>query len=107
MRGEIAAGPITLVGLAIGGVVALVVGLVILLLQFWDTAPGEDRLRRPGPVAVPGPALESAPQPDLATYLAQKQRLLETTTWVDAQRGIARIPVTDAMALLAASEARR
>ena len=107
MRGDIAAKPIVFVGLTIGGVVVLVIVVVFLLLHLWDTAPGQDRVRMPDPVAVPGPALETAPQPDMATYLAQKRRRLDSAGWVDAQRGIAHIPIADAMAMLAASGAQR
>ena len=107
MRGDIAPRPILWVAFTIGAVVLLVIAVVFLLLHLWNTAPGEDRVRMPDPVAVPGPALETAPQPDLATYLAQKHRQLDTAGWVDAQRGIAHIPIADAMALLAASGAKR
>jgi hypothetical protein len=108
MRDDVEARPIVWVAFTIGAVVVLVIVAVFLLLHLWNTDPGEDRVRgMPGPVAVPGPALESAPQPEMAAYLAQKQQLLQTTGWVDAQRGIARIPIADAMALLAASGAKR
>ena len=105
MRGDIAAKPIAWVGAGIAGVVLLVVVSVFLLLRLWDTAPGQERVNMPYPVVVPGPVVQSAPQLDLQDYRAQKQRLLEGTAWVDAQRGIARIPIADAMALLAASAA--
>ena len=105
MSGDISARPIAWVGLAIAGVVALIVGAVFLLLDLWNTDPGEDRVRRPAALAATDPGLESAPQPDLAAYLAEKQRLLTTTAVLDAQRGIARIPIADAMAMLAASAA--
>src|SRR5689334_20042422 len=105
MRGDIAVRPIAWVALTIAGVVALVVVAVFLLLHLWHTDAGADRVRMPDPVAVPGPALQSAPQPDLAAYRAEKQRLLATAALLDAQRGIARIPIADAMAMLAASAA--
>jgi hypothetical protein len=105
MRGDIAARPIAWVALTIAAVVVLVIVAVFLLLRLWHTDAGADRVRMPDPVAVPGPALQTAPQPDLQAYLAEKQRLLETGALLDAQRGIARIPIADAMALLAASAA--
>ena len=105
MRGDIAARPIVWTGIAIGTTVAVVVGAVFLLLNLWDAPPNASRLRMPYIAEVPGPALESAPQPDLARYRADKQRILESTAWLDAPRGIARIPVADAMAWLAASAA--
>ena len=105
MRGDIAVRPIAWVALAIAGTVLVVVIAVFLLLRLWHTDAGADRVRMPDPVAVPGPALQSAPQPDLQAYRAEKQRLLNTGALLDAQRGIARIPIADAMALLAASAA--
>ena len=105
MRGDIAARPIAWVAAGIAGVVLLVVVSVFLLLDAWDTAPGQDRVHMPYPVVVPGPVVQSAPQLDLQAYREQKQRLLEGSAWLDAQRGIARIPIADAMALLAASAA--
>jgi hypothetical protein len=105
MRGDIAPRPIAWTGLAIAATVAVVIGSVFLLLHAWDVPPDATRVRMPYTAEVPGPALESAPQPDLARYRAEKQRILDSAAWVDAQRGIARIPVADAMAWLAASAA--
>lgn len=105
MRGELATRPIALVGLAIVATVAVVVVSVFLLLRLWNASPGEDRVHLPTDILVPGPRVQSAPQLDLQAYRAGKQRILESAAWVDAQRGIARIPVADAMALLAASAA--
>lgn len=48
------------------------------------------------------PQLQPAPQPDRVAYLAEKRRLLASYGWVDRRAGIARIPLDDAMALLAA-----
>ena len=105
MRGDIAVRPIAWVGATIAAVVALVVALVFVLLHAWKLRPDADRVHLPQAVLVPGPAVQSAPQLDLAAYRKEKQRILESAAWVDAQRGIARIPVADAMALLAASAA--
>jgi hypothetical protein len=97
--------PIALTGLAIAAVVGIVLAAVFLLLRLWDVPPDVDRSRMRQTVVVPGPGLQSAPQLDLAQYRAEKQRLMNSAGWVDAQRGIARIPVADAMALLAARAA--
>jgi hypothetical protein len=67
------------------------------------------------PVAPPAapadqPALESAPQPELAAYRLEKQRALDGLGWVDAARGEAHVPIALAMALrvrAAASETAR
>lgn len=105
MRDDVAARPIAWTALAIAVTVATVIGSVRLLLHAWDTPAGASRVALPDPVAVPGPLLQSAPQLDLAQYRAEKQRLLDSAAWVDPARGIARIPIADAMALLAASAA--
>ena len=56
----------------------------------------------PRPFQGPAPLLQPAPQPDRAAYFAEKRRLLDSYGWVDRQAGIARIPLDDAMKLLAA-----
>jgi hypothetical protein len=107
MRGEIATRPIVWVAMTIAATVALVVAAVFLLLRLWQTPPGADRVPLPYELAIPGPQLESAPQLDLQAYRQDKQRRMDSADWAGAQRGIARIPVADAMALLAASAAQR
>ena len=105
MRGDVAVRPLLWGGFAIAAAVLVVIGSVFLLLRLWQQPPDSNRVRMPYELLRPGPVLQSAPQPELARYRADKQRLLESAAWVDAQRGIARIPVADAMALLAASAA--
>ena len=56
----------------------------------------------PHPFQGPAPLLQTAPQPDRAAYFAEKRRLLDSYGWVDRQAGIARIPLDDAMKLMAA-----
>ena len=50
--------------------------------------------------------LRSAPQQDLAAYRAEKEARLHGFGWVDAQRGIAHIPIESAMDLLVAGATR-
>jgi hypothetical protein len=52
---------------------------------------------------ISGPQLESAPQYDRAQYFAEKQHLLESYGWIDARRGVARIPIDVAIQILAQS----
>jgi hypothetical protein len=52
------------------------------------------------------PLLQPAPQPDRAAYFEEKRRVTGTYGWVDRQAGIARIPLNDAMTLMAAKEKR-
>ncbi|WP_075795849.1 hypothetical protein [Massilia putida] len=48
------------------------------------------------------PLLQPAPQPDRVSYLEEKRRVLAGYGWVDRQAGIARIPLDEAMKLMAA-----
>ncbi len=91
---------ITWGGAAIAGSVAVVVVAVLLLLRAWNIAPGADRVRLPYDLVIEGPTLQSAPRPDLASYRAEKARILSTSAWVDAPNGIVRIPIESAMKLL-------
>ena len=56
----------------------------------------------PRPFDGARPLLQSAPQLERVDYFAEKRRITEGYGWVDRQAGIARIPVDQAMALLAA-----
>lgn len=97
---ELQARPVLATGAVIALVIALVVASVFLLLREWRLPPGADRVPAREPAPVPAPRLQSAPQQDLAAYLADKERELHTLAWVDRSRGIARIPIDDAMDLL-------
>jgi hypothetical protein len=77
-----------------------------LLLHWWDLPPDAGRGEANHVLAGRQPGLSSAPRQDLAAYRAEKERQLHTFGWVDRQRGIARIPIADAMELLAAGGAR-
>jgi hypothetical protein len=50
---------------------------------------------------TPAPRLQVAPAEDLAALRAREQQALERLGWVDRERGLARIPVQAAMAILA------
>lgn len=105
MASDVAPRPIAWTGAVIFATVLVAIGAVFTLLHFWNASPSASRVPMPDPVAVPGPALQAAPQLDLRQYRAEKQQLLEGAAWVDAAHGIARIPIADAMALLAARAA--
>jgi len=80
--------------------VALVLAAVAVLSQFWNVMDSPD-LRSGGARQGPAPALETAPQPALQAYLAEKRRISESYAWTDASRRQARIPVEAAMRALA------
>lgn len=50
---------------------------------------------------IAGPALESTPASDRVAFEADKQKLINSWQWVDRTGGIARIPVEQAMRVLA------
>jgi hypothetical protein len=51
-------------------------------------------------ITPPEPRLQTAPEVDLAAYLAKQRKLLDSYSWVDREHGIARIPIDEAMGRL-------
>ena len=49
----------------------------------------------------PAPRLQTLPAQDLAAVRAEEDRTLTTYGWVDEQAGIVRIPIDEAMKILA------
>lgn len=92
-------------GAAIAAAVVIAVGSAFALLHVQKMPTHADRARAPHAAATEGAQLQSAPQLDLARYRAEKAKLLQSTGWVDRSQGIARIPIAQAMQLLAASHA--
>lgn len=103
---EIAVRPVLWTALAIALVIAAVVGAVLALLHANDLAPGGERLHFTYDTRLDAPGLASAPQDDLRQDRQRKKARLESAGWVDRQRGIAHIPIGDAMDLLAARRAQ-
>ena len=65
-----------------------------------EVEPPPTVLERREPVTPP-PRLQAEPAEDLATYLAREKGTLDSYAWVDEEAGIARIPIEQAMQLLA------
>lgn len=55
--------------------------------------------------SIPSPQLASAPQADRAAYFKEKEALISSYDWLDRKQGIARIPVEEAMRILARQQA--
>lgn len=87
------------IGIACGILFALVAAYVLLR----DAGPAANA--PPRRFGAPAPLLQTAPQVERANYFAEKARLTGSYGWVDRQAGIARIPVDEAMRLLAARAA--
>lgn len=91
------------IAIALGTVLAALAAY--LLWQWWNASSGLRPLVGPNAGTLPviaSPVLQSAPQQERAQYFAEKRKLLESWTWVDRQHGIARIPVEEAMRIMAA-----
>lgn len=104
---DVSAGPIALsvVGLAVVGVAALVAMLLLFtVLARWQAAQSNP----PSPLAAtyglkepPAPRLQTDPRQDLVDLRARDGAAIHSYAWVDKQAGIVRIPVERAIALLA------
>lgn len=90
--------------LAVAGLIlltlALVAGACWGLLRLWRMPIGAGPSAL-SPVQPLAPRLQAAPQDERAAYFAEKERLLHSYGWVDRRAGIARIPIEEAMDLLA------
>ena len=93
------------------GGIAIAAGIVLAGLAAWfllrelgpaaNTPPPAPPLAHPGASFSPAPRLQPAPQPERAAYFAEKARQTGSYGWVDREAGIARIPLEEAMRLLA------
>jgi hypothetical protein len=100
-----------LAGLVLGALAiigAVVVAIVVAWLIVRGLADDEtaEQPRRP-PTIVGGPRLQPMPERDFPAFHAEKSRLIHEYGWVDRSRGIVRIPIEQAMALLAAQGAKQ
>ena len=55
----------------------------------------------PGALEPSGPRLQVRPELDIDAFRAQEDAILESYAWVDKERGVVRIPVVEAMRLVA------
>ena len=96
-------GDLDLRGLRRGALVivaAIACALVAAALMLRARGPASNT--PPRPFDGSKPLLQPAPQPERVDYVAEKRRVTEGYGWVDREAGIARIPVDEAMTLLAA-----
>lgn len=93
----------------IGLALATIVTSALVLVFFRWLAVRERREDPPPPPLArmepgrqpPAPRLQTLPARDLAAVRAEEQRTLTTYGWVDEPAGIVRIPIRDAMRILA------
>lgn len=93
---------VTMVGAALVAMVALCViasALITRGLAHHYARPPATTTALP---ATDGPPLEPDPAATLARFRAEKRALLDGYAWVDRAHGVARIPVSEAMRIVAA-----
>jgi hypothetical protein len=89
---------ILLVGLGTLGLVGATLGLVLL----FERLSGLQAPSGTPPTGFAPPRLQSDPAGDLRDYQAAQRAQLETYAWADRERGLVRIPIERAMAMIAA-----
>lgn len=92
------------IGLAAGAIVSAVLLSVIaalLLVRHFGLPLRTDRQHVPYVVMIPGATLESAPQPELQRYRAEKQQQAQASGWVNGPHGTVQVPIATAMQMLA------
>ncbi len=80
-------------------VLLLVVGIFRYLYSSYSTA---EAVRLSQPVIPPEPRIEVAPTEQLHDLRAKEDHILSTYAWVDKQDGIVRVPIDQAIDMLAA-----
>jgi hypothetical protein len=87
--------------IVVGGFMAFVAAAIFGILLFLKTeAPGAFAPRRER--QFPGPALQKLPQNDLANFEAAQRSTLSGYGWVDPGHSVGRIPIEQAMQMIAA-----
>jgi hypothetical protein len=84
---------------AIIGAVVVAIVVAYLLVRGLPADQTAEKPREP-PAIRGGPRLQATPERDFAAFHAGKWRLVHEYGWVDRERGIVRIPIDRAMALL-------
>lgn len=94
--------------LATGGVLALTVITIVIVLHFAlrnAAMPHHAQVAiRPAPIPPP-PRLQPSPEEDLARFRANKERLLSYYAWTDAAHRYAHIPIARAMQIYVQQQA--
>ena len=92
-------------------ILALMVGVSFLLKPLYnllvargvETQAPAAYVAESDPTALepPGPRLQATPELELAAFRAQEDAILGSYAWVEKDRGIARIPIEEAMRIVA------
>jgi hypothetical protein len=76
--------------------IASVLALALLVLWLYPSATVDRTIRLPLP-HYPNPQLQPKPREDMAKFYDEEMRRLNGTGWIDRARGVAHIPISDAM----------
>ena len=96
-----------LVKLGLTGLAMAIVIVIGVLLLFRNIVSREDALEEPlsplaaSPSEYPGPKLQVDPPQELQEVLAAERDILTSYGWIDREAGVVRIPIEEAMRLLA------
>jgi hypothetical protein len=81
-------------GIYIGVLVLLVISCCVLIVAYPASLPDVGRTLR---ISPPGPRLQTDPASDLRAFRAEEEKRLNTYYWIDKQKGVAHIPIEQAM----------
>ena len=81
-------------------VLGTVIALALLVLWLFPGAMSARSMRLPLP-HYPSPQLQPNPREDMARFYQEEMGRLNGTGWIDKAHGIAHIPISDAMRLVA------
>ena len=91
-------------------IVLVTTAVIFFLAWLYGVFAAQEAARQPPPpimrpdaaaLAPPPPLLQTAPAQDLVAFRAQEDRILGSYGWVDKEAGIVRIPIEEAMRIVA------
>jgi hypothetical protein len=92
----------------LGWLVLGTVAVVILMRALFTSLAALEESRQPPPPVMkaeerqpPAPRLQTRPADELSEYLKRERGVLSSYAWVDRSAGVVRIPIEDAMRLVA------
>ncbi len=86
--------------IGVAGLLVSVLVLGLLVLWLYPGATIDRTMHLPLP-HYPSPQLQPNPREDMARFYSEEIRWLDGTGWIDKAHGIAHIPISDAMRLVA------
>ena len=81
---------------------AAFVAVVMTVLFFYLRTSAPDAFRRATEIPFPAPSLQKQPQSDLKRFELEQRMALSGYGWVDRSKGLAHIPIEEAMRVIAA-----